>query len=95
MTMFSKTNLRRGVAILAVISVPFLTACEQPEQPEDTVRVTTDRLSLIDTARQAKPAQCPQGAEFGRCGCYLNGLQTTCDVVNMCLENGFCVVARQ
>jgi len=38
---------------------------------------------------------CSNPAEFGRCGCRLDGLRTSCDIVNRCLENGFCVVARE
>ncbi|MGH8193655.1 MAG: hypothetical protein ACREQ8_04525 [Woeseiaceae bacterium] len=36
---------------------------------------------------------CNNPAEFGRCGCYLDGLQTSCDLVSRCLEVGFCEVA--
>jgi hypothetical protein len=57
----------------------------------DGTRVKSSSQVYSNAAKSLlEPCRLP--AEFGRCGCFLDGLQTSCDIVNRCLENGFCVL---
>lgn len=64
------------------------------EQPADAVRVTTDSSEFMSVTR-AMNQLCQNPAEFGRCGCYMNDVVTSCAAVANCLEAGFCVPARK
>ncbi len=59
----------------------------------DATRVTCDS-EVFTAAAKSLIEPCNNPAEFGRCGCYLNGFKTSCDFVNRCLEIGLCEVAQ-
>jgi hypothetical protein len=64
--------------------------CEVVEAAGSGTRVTSESAVFKAAANTLLPV-CQHPAEFGRCGCFLDGLQTSCDLVNRCLRNGFCV----
>jgi hypothetical protein len=61
--------------------------------PEGTS--VTSSSAVFQSAAKSLLEPCSLPAEFGRCGCTLDGLQTSCDIVHRCVENGFCVVVRE
>lgn len=73
--------------VLRCLEVGFCTV--EQSQPEGT-KVTSRSETFSAAAKSFLPA-CNLGAEFGRCGCTLDGLETSCDLVHRCLELGFCV----
>lgn len=58
-----------------------------------TRRAISGSLAFQQAALSMEPICGFLPAEFGRCGCYLDGIQTSCDVVDACLNAGFCVLA--
>ena len=64
--------------------------CELEKSPAEGAKVTSQSATFSAAAKSLLPA-CNISAEFGRCGCLLDGLQTSCDLVNRCLRLGFCV----
>ena len=78
---------------LVIFTAATISACAmQSAELVDEVRVTTTSPEIKEVARRlSRP--CNNPAEFGRCGCYLDGLLTSCDFVSRCLEVGFCKVA--
>ena len=85
------SNLQRILFILLVTIV--LGGCSTTSPSSDGIRVTSSSEMFTAAAKSLVP-QCRLSAEFGRCGCYLDGLQTSCDIVSRCLEAGFCKVAQ-
>lgn len=77
-----------------IIATLLLTACANyaKTQPEGTSATTSSETfqnaakALVDTGYCAP--------EFRSCGCSLDGIQTSCFVVEACLRNGFCEIAR-
>lgn len=55
----------------------------------------TSQSEVFTSVAESYQRVCNNPAEFGRCGCFLDGLQTSCSVVHRCLENGFCEVATE
>lgn len=64
--------------------------CEVDAAAERGTRVTSESAVFRTAATTFLPV-CELSAEFGRCGCVLDGIETSCDLVNRCLQNGFCV----
>ena len=64
--------------------------CEVEQAKPEGTKVTSRSETYSAAARSLLP-HCRLPAEFGRCGCFLDGLQTSCDLVHRCLELGFCV----
>lgn len=60
------------------------------EDPLPGYAVTSSSDLFRAAARSLVPA-CNLPAEFGRCSCTLDGMSTSCDIVNRCLDLGFCV----
>ncbi|HEX6201625.1 MAG TPA: hypothetical protein VF100_01405 [Thermoanaerobaculia bacterium] len=80
-----------AVALAAVA----LAGCPQREEPpEDPLAVTTTSEDFRTAARNFDEP-CNLSAEFGRCGCTLDGFRTPCDLVAQCLQLGFCEVAAE
>lgn len=65
----------------------------EPEPQADAVRVKSSS-EVFTTAARALLEPCRLPAEFGRCGCYLDGMLTSCDLVIDCLRLGFCEVEQ-
>ena len=64
--------------------------CKLEKMESQSVRSSSPAFSA---AAKAYAPVCPTSAEFGRCGCYMDGLRTSCSFVNRCLQLGFCKVA--
>lgn len=64
-------------------------ACTVTDDQTDMVRVTSSS-SEFKAAARGMQEPCNNPAEFGRCGCYMDDLLTSCDLVARCLEVGFC-----
>ncbi len=60
-------------------------------EPVPAGTLVTSKSKVFTTAARSLLPACNLPAEFGRCGCTLNGLRTSCDIVSRCLEAGFCV----
>ncbi|MEL7108706.1 MAG: hypothetical protein AAGL99_05515 [Pseudomonadota bacterium] len=58
--------------------------------PASEIAVSTESSEYLEIARRSSD-MCNHSAEFGACGCYMNGFLTTCSVALDCLEAGFCV----
>ena len=84
------------VSTFMLLGAFILIGCEptqtEPQFP-DEIRVTSDSEVFTEVAKSLLEP-CNNPAEFGRCGCFLNGLKTSCDFVNRCLEIGFCKVEQ-
>jgi hypothetical protein len=87
------SSLRRLVPIMLMPTLVACIASSDSDELQDELRVTTTS-EAYRAAAMGLMEPCNNPAEFGRCGCYLDGLQTSCDLVSRCLENGFCQVAR-
>ena len=68
--------------------------CEVAQAKPEGTRVTSRSKTFSAAAQSLLPA-CRLPAEFGRCGCTLDGIETSCDLVNRCLALGFCVAVVQ
>lgn len=66
--------------------------CELAPAEQVGTSVTSDSPTFKTAVKTLEPV-CNISAEFGRCGCFLDGIRTSCDFVKRCLENGFCVRA--
>ena len=55
----------------------------------------TSSSEVFRSAAKSLQESCSLPAEFGRCGCTLDGFQTSCDIVHRCIENGFCVAVSE
>lgn len=64
--------------------------CNVVQSQAEGTKVTSQSATFSAAAKSLQPV-CNNPAEFGRCGCVLDGLATSCDLVNRCLQNGFCV----
>jgi len=79
---------------LVALAAIFLAGCPKPaEAPADEIAVTSTSAEF-EAAAQALQEPCRNPAEFGRCGCTLDGFQAPCDLVAWCLEVGFCEAER-
>ena len=85
------SNLQRIFFIL--LGVIVLGGGSKTAPLPDGIRVTSSSEVCTTAAKSLMPP-CNNPAEFGRCGCFLDGLRTSCDVVSRCLEAGFCKVAQ-
>lgn len=63
--------------------------CE-PASADPGTQVTTESEAYRTAARNLQRI-CRLPAEFGRCNCTLDGIETSCDWVQRCLRLGFCV----
>lgn len=82
----------QGVLLSMLLGAMYIAGCATTEPIPDGVSVTSSSDVYTAAARSLlEPCMLP--AEFGRCGCYLDGLQTSCAVVSACLDAGFCTVA--
>ncbi len=88
-----KFEISRGL-VLVLFAMAIGGCATVDEQPDDEFRVEASSDEFRAAARSLQPA-CNNPAEFGRCGCYLDGIQTSCDLVSRCLEVGFCKVATK
>lgn len=91
----------RDAALAACCEPPVLAPTDPPDTPDTPpcpgggespagTRVTSDAEALSNVVTRLLPA-CQLGAEFWRCECAIDGIQTSCDLVNSCLQAGFCV----
>lgn len=80
---------------LVLLGALVLAGCPKraPEVLPDEIRVTSSSPEFTAVAR-ALQEPCNNPADFGRCGCFLDGIRTSCDVVIRCIELGFCTVAQ-
>ena len=85
------TRIRTTLALAMGFSL--ILACASG-QSRDGTRVSSDSNEFKAVTR-AIQEPCANPAEFGRCGCYMDGLQTSCSIVKACLDAGFCKVVRQ
>lgn len=84
------------IKILVVFILTAIAACASDvpsgiqSDPASEIKVSTDSSEFMEIARRSNEL-CNHAAEFGACGCYMNGVLTTCSVALDCLEAGFCV----
>jgi hypothetical protein len=88
------TSSLHGIFFL-LLGATVLAGCPAPktEKLSDEPRVTS-KSEVFTRAARALTEPCNNPAEFGRCGCFMDGLRTSCDLVLRCLEVGFCTVAQ-
>lgn len=86
------TMLHRTLVVTLITGIVAGCAAPTTDERPDEIRVTSNSEEFTAVARNLVEP-CNNPAEFGRCGCYLDGLQTSCDLVSRCLELGFCKVA--
>lgn len=92
--MTKKTGLALGVrCAVVVLAAAAFTGCPKQEEPSADGIVVTSSSEVFRTAARNLQEPCNLPAEFGRCGCTLDGFRTPCDLVARCLELGFCEVA--
>ncbi len=72
-----------------VLAPPGTAPCPSGEPLPGNV-VTSSSEVFTAAAKSLLPA-CNLPAEFGRCSCILDELQTSCDIVNRSLDAGFCM----
>lgn len=88
------------VRILLLLAVGILAACTSEvgdvpaSDPASEIHVTTDSAPFIQASRTIN-GMCGNPAEFGRCGCYMNGILTSCQAALSCLQAGFCQIERE
>jgi hypothetical protein len=69
--------------------------CKAVQAVESERKDVTSQSEVFTSVATSYLQICNNPAEFGRCGCFLDGLQTSCSVVNACLQAGFCEVAQE
>ncbi len=76
-----------------ILSIIILAGCTNKNI--DNLALTTKSETYRSVAKSLQQA-CNNPAEFGRCGeCRVDGFRTTCAFALRCLDNGFCVKAKQ
>ncbi len=79
--------------IFFILFITLLGGCSKKDIGE--LDLTTKSETYLSVAKSLQQA-CNKPAEFGRCGeCRVDGFRTTCAFALRCLENGFCVKAKQ
>jgi len=69
--------------------------CKAVATAESERKDATSQSDVFTSVATSYQQICNHPAEFGRCGCFLDGLQTSCTIVDACLRNGFCVAVRE
>lgn len=80
--------------ILAVSACTGAVSSDAPKPPSNDIRVTTEAPDILSLAK-AFHGVCNGSAEFGHCGCTINGLRASCDAALNCLAAGFCELEAQ
>jgi len=85
-------SIQNTIKLLLVLFLIILAGCDAKNI--DGTEVKSNSKLFTEVARSLQEP-CNNPAEFGRCGCYLDGIKTSCSIVNRCVENGFCVVVTR
>jgi hypothetical protein len=88
--MRSTRTIRLAAALVGCCAL-LLFACNTSGEPAEGTRVTTESPEF-KAVTQAIQESCNEPAEFGRCGCFMDSVKTSCAIVKACLNAGFCTV---
>ena len=76
------------IKILLVLAAFFLISCERNPNPPTGTHVTTTSPEFLELAKKMNPL-----LDCGRIDCcFMDGIETSCALVQGCLDAGFCVV---